>query len=152
MINSVKSKSAYLWSGRSQLNAFSLSMFVSLALLGKNSARSVARMQCLMLPRTCRYSSGFSLEKMLWFSWIKLTKIIDFFAKIYSLKKCPPAAVCWLSYWSGGAPSSTWSRLPPMETRRQSWTYCWSLGGRDRGRWRQCTWLDTRAKQNDNKS
>ena len=60
----------YLWSGKSQEKQSSLSMFVSLALLGKKSARSVARIQCLMFPNTSRYSSGLSFANMLWFSLI----------------------------------------------------------------------------------
>ena len=58
----------YLWSGSSQEKTPSLRMFNSLALFGKKSARSVARMQCLMLPKTWRYSSGLSFANMLWFS------------------------------------------------------------------------------------
>ena len=61
----------YLWSGKSQEKQSSLSMFVSLALLGKKSARSVARIQCLMFPNTSRYSSGLSFANMLWFSLIQ---------------------------------------------------------------------------------
>ena len=63
--------SIYLWSGKSQEKQSSLSMFVSLALFGKKSARSVARIQCLMFPNTSRYSSGLSFANMLWFSLIK---------------------------------------------------------------------------------
>ena len=66
----------YLWSGKSQEKQSSLSMFVSLALLGKKSARSVARIQCLMFPNTSRYSSGLSFANMLWFSLIKKNYII----------------------------------------------------------------------------
>ena len=61
----------YLWSGKSQEKQSSLSMFVSLALFGKKSARSVARIQCLMFPNTSRYSSGLSFANMLWFSLIQ---------------------------------------------------------------------------------
>ena len=66
----------YLWSGKSQEKQSSLSMFVSLALFGKKSARSVARIQCLMFPNTSRYSSGLSFANMLWFSLIKKNYII----------------------------------------------------------------------------
>ena len=66
----------YLWSGKSQEKQSSLSMFVSLALFGKKSARSVARIQCLMFPNTSRYSSGLSFANMLWFSLIEKNYII----------------------------------------------------------------------------
>ena len=41
-----------LWSGVCQSNTFSFTMLASLALLGKKSARSVARMQFFMFVRT----------------------------------------------------------------------------------------------------
>ena len=58
----------YLWSGLSQLKLLVSMMLVSLALLGKKRARSVARMQCFMFPSTCLYSSGPSLLNILWCS------------------------------------------------------------------------------------
>lgn len=45
---------------------FSSSMSIdSLALFGKNNARSVAKMQCLISPSTCLYSLLFNLANIL---------------------------------------------------------------------------------------
>ena len=55
----------HLWSGFFQEKLFSSTIFLSLALLGKKSARSVARMACLMSPRTRLYSSDVRCLKIL---------------------------------------------------------------------------------------
>ena len=80
---------SYLWSGSSQENASSFKMFDNLALLGKNNAKSVAKIQCFIFPSTCLYSSGFNFAKILWDSCSNYDWILNFHSLCLKMTSAP---------------------------------------------------------------